>query len=182
MSRVGKQENVRQRHSNEDQLSLDSLKRQVVGFDGINPKALHAFNELTRTTRAVVAELDRAADGGGLSNGRNMILWSVLNHEGEEGLTPADLAEILDVTRASVTGLLKALEKDGLIVRKRSKKDGRSVHLGVTAKAKRLVKAEWPRASRNITLAFSQLSDAEKLTLVDLLQKVRSGLPELKSP
>jgi DNA-binding MarR family transcriptional regulator len=181
MSRRGKPaEGEPERHAG-SQLSLESLSRQVAAYEGIDPKALHAYNELTRTTRALVAELDRAADGAGLSNGRNLVLWCVMTHGGKDGLTPAELADILDVTRASITGLLNALESDGLIVRKRSKEDLRKVHLRVTAKARRLIATEWPRASQNITVALSHLSDSDKLTLVDLLRKVRAGLPELRT-
>ncbi len=165
----------------ENQLSLASLSRQVAAYEDIDPKSLHAYNELTRTTRALVAELDRAAGGAGLSNGRNLVLWCVMTHGGKDGLTPAELADTLDVTRASITGLLNALEGDGLIVRKRSSEDLRKVHLRLSAKAKKLIAKEWPRASQNITLAFSRLSDTEKLTLVDLLRKVRSGMRELRT-
>jgi DNA-binding MarR family transcriptional regulator len=182
MSRPGKEAGSELERRAENQLSLEALSRQVAAYEGIDPKALHAYNELTRTTRALVAELDRAADGAGLSNGRNLVLWCVMNYGGKDGLTPAELADTLDVTRASITGLLNALESDGLIVRKRSKEDLRKVHLRLSAKAKKLIATEWPRASQNITLAFSHLTASDKLTLVDLLRKVRAGLTELRNP
>jgi DNA-binding MarR family transcriptional regulator len=180
MSRRGSQGKDGLERNARNQLSLESLSSQVADYEGIDPKALHAYNELTRTARALVTELDRAGDGAGLSSGRNLVLWCVMTHGGKDGPTPAELADTLNVRRASVTGLLNALESDGLIVRKRSKEDLRKVHLRISAKAKKLIATEWPRASRNITLAFSRLSASDKMTLVDLLRKLRAGLPELR--
>ena len=52
----------------------------------------------------------------GLSPARFTILVLLMRKE-DEGLSPAEIAEEIDVTRASMTGLLDVLENAGLVTR-----------------------------------------------------------------
>ena len=158
-------------------LSIEELREMSAEYAEIDPHALEVYNELTRTTRLLVAEIDRLAQEreSGMTAGRNAVLWSIMRYRGEEGITPAEIAAALDITRATVTGLLSALEKDGLITRSHSHEDRRRVHIKPTAKAWEHSRTEWPASSADITRAMSQLTERDKTQLLKMLRKIRQG-------
>lgn len=163
-------------------VTLDDLEKVQDQYPYLDPLALNAYNELTRTTRMFTAALDNAAQARptGQSVGRNAVLWCVINYP-EEGITPAEIADALDVTRATVTGLLSGLEKDGLIVRIPSQEDRRRVHVRPSAKGLTAIETEWPQSSLDITRAMEPLSDREKKQLISLLKKIRRGVYAIRS-
>jgi MarR family transcriptional repressor of emrRAB len=158
-------------------MSLQELADVSAEYPDIDPLALNVYNELTRSMRMLLAQLDKSAQmrPSGLSAGRNAVLWCVTRYPGAEGITPAEIADALDVTRATVTGLLSALEKDGLVERFPSSEDRRRIHVRPTPKARKVIAAEWPRASTDISVAMSELTERDKQQLLKLLAKVRRG-------
>ena len=145
-------------------LSLEEISQIAADYPDLDPRSLDVYNELTRTARLLVAEIDRASHErpAGLSAGRNAVLWVIMRYPDEEGITPAEIADALDITRATVTGLISALEKDGLVIRVNSQEDRRKVHVKATHKASDYIRLEWPQTSRDITVAMSRLTSAEK--------------------
>ncbi|MFN3238696.1 MAG: MarR family winged helix-turn-helix transcriptional regulator [Pseudomonadales bacterium] len=158
-------------------LSLDELREVAENFPDLDPQSLEVYNELTRTTRLLVAEIDRLSQERptGMSASRNTVLWAIMRYQGEDGITPAEIADALDITRATVTGLLSALEKDGLINRVHSVEDRRKVHVKATVKAEQYTQVEWPMTSADITRAMSMLSEREKSQLLKMMRKIRQG-------
>ena len=164
-----------------ESIPLEEIARMTADFAGIDPLALHAYNELQRAARTVVAALDRAAvqRGRRLSVGRNAVLWSVCRYPDANGITPAEIAAALDVTRATVTGLLSGLAKDGLIERVPSKIDRRKTHIRPTAKARDSIASEWPEMSRDISRVLGDLSEKDMARFVAILHKICQGAGEL---
>ncbi len=162
-------------------IPLEDIARMSADHAGIDVLALHAYNELQRAARTVTAALDRAAQQRGrrLSVGRNAVLWSVCRFPDAIGITPAEIAKALDVTRATVTGLLSGLEKDGLIERVRSEVDRRKTHIRPTAKARTSIASDWPEMSRDISRVLGELSHEEKTSLVAIMHKVCQGVGNL---
>ena len=165
-------------------LTLEEIAVMSAAYPDIDPASLEAYNELARTTRMLVAVLDRAAQfrPNGMSVGRNAVLWSVVRYPDKEGITPAEIATVLDITRATVTGLLSALEQDGLVKRIPSSEDRRKIHVRPTPRARALIDTEWPAGSKDITLAMAELTAAEKSQLLKILRKIRLGTNSLKAP
>lgn len=164
-------------------LSLEELSELAANYPDLDPKALEVYNEFTRTSRLLVAVIDRAASHrpSGLSAGRNAVLWAVMRYTGEEGITPAEIADALDITRATVTGLLSALEQDNLVTRVNSVEDRRRVYVKPTDEAHKYITVEWPETSRDITDALSELTGREKDHLLRILQKVRRGTSKVRT-
>ncbi len=77
------------------------------------------------------AGMERWADRFGLSEGRFQILVR-LHHEPSGRFTMGELAEMLDITPRTVTGLVDNLERDGLVRRVADPADRRSVHAEIT--------------------------------------------------
>jgi len=160
-------------------LSLEEIERIADDYPDLDPRSLLAYNELTRTSRAFVSVLDRSAVDNGMSVGRNLVLFVISQADPKTGITPAEIARFADVTRATVTGLLNALEHDGLIVRNRSTSDRRQVHVHLSPSARRVIREAWPKQSEQITRVMEDLSDREKTALVDILRKIRHGIRKL---
>jgi DNA-binding MarR family transcriptional regulator len=87
-------------------------------------------------------------------------------------LTPSDLAHRLNVSRATVTGMLNRLEAKGLIERVRAGSDRRVVQIQATPKAQRLMQKfrdEWRSSTEK---ALAPLTDGQLRTLVGLLATI----------
>ncbi len=106
----------------------------------------------------------------GMSVGR----FDVLNHAGTpEGRTQQELAESLLVTKGNITQLLDAMERDGLIERRRS---GRSKHIYLTDSGRTLREHLVGLQEAALAEDFSALTTDEVETLMDLLRKLDRGL------
>ena len=115
----------------------------------------------------------------GLSMGKFTILMQLLQ-AGEQGLTPSECAERAGVTRGTITGLLDGLERDGLVKRQPHPADRRMLTIQLTPKGKQLLEQMLPDHFCRTTNLMTNLSDAEKKTLIELLAKLRAGTPAMR--
>jgi len=102
-------------------------------------------------------------------------------------LSPAELADALEVTRATVTGLLDGLERDGLVTRERGEKDKRKILVSLTENALALMEEVLPKHFANIAELMKGLSKNELDELTNLLgklsdhvKKMNPDLPDIK--
>ena len=98
-----------------------------------------------------------------------MLLW----HGAEEASsTPAELADQAMVTRATMTGLLDTMEKDGLIHRLPCAQDRRMSQVSLSAKGRSDVERILPEHFRRMAQLFTSVSLEERKTFLALLQKI----------
>jgi len=90
--------------------------------------------------------------------------------------TPAALADQSRVTRATITGLIDTLEKDGLVIREADKKDRRTLHVSLTRQGKAFVKRMLPDYFKCVSAIIKPLNKTERKQFVQLLQKIQQGL------
>jgi DNA-binding MarR family transcriptional regulator len=86
-----------------------------------------ALRKVSRAYREEIAHY-------GLTHGQFFMLVAVME---EEGLLPSELAEKIAQDRATTTGLLDRLEKDGWIERRMDMQDRRSLRIFLTPHARR---------------------------------------------
>jgi DNA-binding MarR family transcriptional regulator len=99
------------------------------------------------------------------------LLWAARG----SGIPHKELVAALGVTRATVSGLMAALEREGLVKSSVARDDQRILLATLTAKGQAVSgKAIEANASR-IDAAFASLSSAELATFRALLQRVREG-------
>jgi DNA-binding MarR family transcriptional regulator len=110
-----------------------------------------------------------------LSQGRFTVLM-LLNRACSDPKTPAELADEAGVTRATITGLLDNLERDGLVVREMSPEDRRTILVRLTEQGQRCLDGLLPHYCRRVSAIMEPLTEAERITMVQLLQKVQQGL------
>ena len=82
--------------------------------------------------------------------------WRVIRALAEDnGLESTELAEMTLILKPSMTGIIDRLERDGLVVRKKDKQDGRKTSVWLTRKARRLYKRIMPR----VEVEYSEMQD-----------------------
>jgi DNA-binding MarR family transcriptional regulator len=82
------------------------------------------------------------------------------------------LAAEAGVTKGTLTGVLKTLEKRGLAQRRGHEGDGRLVLVGLEPKGVEVIERLFPAFNAGETLVSSGLSDEEKTQLAALLRKI----------
>jgi DNA-binding MarR family transcriptional regulator len=110
------------------------------------------------------AGMQRWADRFGLSEGRFQILVR-LAHQASGRFTMGELAEMLDITPRTVTGLVDNLERDGLVRRVADPSDRRSVHAEITDQGRDRVNALWREAAGIQTTLTHGLKESELIQL-----------------
>ena len=108
--------------------------------------------------------------------------WRVIVHlHREDGLTQSDLAELLDVGKVSVGGLIDRLEHSGWVERRDDPQDRRSNLVFLTKKG-RAIEEKMESTGRELTRqTLRNLGSDERTQLVDLLIAVKNNLLEIES-
>jgi DNA-binding MarR family transcriptional regulator len=152
-----------------------TLKNLRKRYPDLDLPALMSCIALMRTGSDMMAALERILGRYRLSQGRFLTLI-VLNRDPEEEVTPSDLAERVGVTRATMTGLLDTLAKDGWIERIRHNEDRRRVVVRLTQEGLDHLGRMLPGYYRGISSIMAGLEGQEHESLVRVLGKVREGL------
>ncbi|HEY4301851.1 MAG TPA: MarR family transcriptional regulator [Candidatus Didemnitutus sp.] len=163
----------------------DCLREAAREFPDLDPSAAEAFLHVLRTGDDVFAVTERLLTEHGISHGRFgvlMLLWRGTQAKGRAPAeddcgggprTPAELAEAAGVTRATMTGLVDTLERDGFVKRQPDPDDRRMMSVRLTAKGERFLREFLPVHFRSIAGLMGGLSESERKTLVSLLTKIQ---------
>jgi DNA-binding MarR family transcriptional regulator len=163
-------------------------------FPELDPSAAEACLHLLRTGDEVFALGDRGMAERNISHGRFgvlMLLWRSARPPGTRApaarpcqagpCTPAELADAAGVTRATMTGLIDTLERDGYVTREPDPEDRRMMSVRLTAKGERFLVDFLPGHFRMIAALMGTLSESERKTLVRLLTKIQQQTAWLKA-
>lgn len=109
------------------------------------------------------------------------VLW-VLEKAPPHGLRFNELGKKTFLSRSNVTRLAERLEEQGLIERHRCPSDRRGVYAALTPAGKKLRQEMWKTYGRLIKERFTdQLTEADQVNLVKILDKVWNPLMELEA-
>ncbi len=155
-------------------------------FPDLDPSACEAFLHLLHAGdecfRATEANLNRH----NISQGRFGVLMSLLNQCRCDGdvaaLSPAGLAERAGVTRATMTGLVDTLERDGLVTRGPDAHDRRMMAVSLTPKGRERLHEILPEHFRLMAALMQGLTESERKTLVRLLHKIKEQAAAVAPP
>lgn len=150
-------------------LLQEAQRRQVDDLDGIRL----CFQTLS-LARAIDRDCAARLAAHGLSEGRFVLLF--LLDAQPAGLAPNVLAEQAGVTRATVTGLLDGLEREGLAKRQTVQEDRRALRVCLTPKGHALARDLFAAHGRWIAGLFGNLDARERGQLAGLLAKVAGNL------
>ena len=155
-------------------------------FPELDPSAAEAFLHLLRTGDEAFGVTECNLAKHNISQGRFcvlMLLWRSAQAKtvkswgmGENTScprTPAELADAANVTRATMTGLVDTLERDGFVKREPDPYDRRMMSVRLTARGEKFHLQFLPGHFKIVSTAMSTLSETERKTLVQLLTKIQ---------
>ena len=150
-------------------------------FPGLDASACYTFLQLLRTGDELLALDEQVLASYGTRHGRfNLLMMLMKCSEGQATpATPAGLAEKTGVTRATISGLLDGLQKDGLIERRADPEDRRLIRVHLTLAGQSFLDKIRPAYSRWFSSIVEPLNEEERQQLVFLLEKIRTRLGEL---
>jgi DNA-binding MarR family transcriptional regulator len=151
-------------------------------YPELDPSATEAFLNLLRTGDLLFEATNRFLARNNISQGRFIVMMLLLHRSGGESSTPASLAEESGVTRATMTGLLDTLEKDGMVVREADTHDRRTLHVRLTDQGRTCMSSIIPSYYQGVSRIMNPLSLPERKELVRLLQKLQEELTPLPAP
>src|SRR6202521_5296417 len=108
--------------------------------------------------------MGRWAERFGLSEGRFQILVR-LKHQPSGRFAMGELAEMLDVTPRTVTGLVDNLERDGLVKRVDDPNDRRSVYAELTDQGRERIDTLWRETAGAQVALTKGLTNSEVISL-----------------
>jgi DNA-binding MarR family transcriptional regulator len=153
--------------------TLSETERQVSTLlKGMNIdfKAMAVVSNLFRAASAVRNHLEREIlSRHGLSWTGFVVLWVVWVWESIETRT---IAEEVGTSKASLTGVLKTLERDGLIIKRQSKIDRRLVVVTLTSDGRRMMKKIFPEFNKEEIFLASFIKPAEQKGVADALRGI----------
>jgi DNA-binding MarR family transcriptional regulator len=158
----------------------ETLQKEAGRYPGSDASAVETCLRLLYVSGAVEAAYEAHFARHGLSQARFVVLMELQREE--EGRRPAELAERTGVTRATMTGLLDGLEKEGLILRRAHAQDGRMSVVRLSAKGRQRLEGLLPDHYRRTAALMRGLSSEEREQLHALLTKVAAGIPHVREP
>jgi len=143
-------------------------------FPDLDPSASSAFMRLLRAGDEAFRVCESNLSAHNLSQGRFTVLMLLMDQSGhtQHPCTPAGLADLAGVARATMTGLIDTLEKDGLVRREPDTVDRRMMYVRLTPKGREALQELLPEYFQRIAALMRPLSENERRTLVGLLDKI----------
>ncbi len=143
-------------------------------FPDLKPAACEAFMHLIRASEEVMRVMNAHFAAHNITQGRFLVMMLLLEKQGgcPRPTTPAGLADHASVSRATITGLLDTLERDGFVSRQPDPTDRRQMSVHLTPKGQEFMHDFLPAHFRLITQLMGNLSENEQQTLSRLLTKV----------
>ena len=142
---------------------------------GIDPRTVRLMDEL----RAVARMIHRAGEAGITSAGLSMAQYRILLHlyhaesMGDGGeLSPSEISTRQRVSRNTVSGLIRSLEAEALIVRSIDAQDRRRFNIALTDTGRSLARRYAGQHLHGINACFSALTPDEQDQLSNLLTRI----------
>ena len=166
------------KHDFDSAPSLDQARRQLARYSlDVDAQAVLVAARLMEAGAKLGSAAEIHFGRFGLSTGRYRLLAELETNDGE--LLPSQLADNLGVTRATVTGLIDVLERDGLVSRRKSMQDGRQKAVVLTEAGASKLRDMAPERFMRLEAMVSSLSLEERSVFLSLLGRVTEGISAL---
>jgi len=144
------------------------MKEPSASSDSVSTGQIEDFGRLLRHTWFALVRDHAPHDGESLGS---QAYW-VLAATAKAPRRMADLADMAEVSCASLTGIVDRLEERGLVTRCRSTEDRRVVWVGITDDGRERVAAADRHVHERIGHLLAPLTVSERTELVRLLSKM----------
>jgi DNA-binding MarR family transcriptional regulator len=150
---------------------MEALRKRFTGED------LPAL-DVVFAVRMTAQQLDNAITewmaGTAGTPARFQILALLWASEGS-GVPHKEIVKALEVTRATVSGLMTSLERDGLVKSTVDRDDRRNLVASLTSRGRAIVEKAIDSNATSLRAALAPLSANELETLMSLLRRLRRG-------
>lgn len=159
----------------------ETLKLLAERYPEIDAQAVSTYVMLARVATDILTHLDGYLTTHQMSRGRFTVL-AILNRNPEQPLNPCELADKAGVTRATMTGLLDGLEREGFIARELVPADRRMLQVRLTPQGLQFVNSIMPNYFKLMREMMAGITEDEKQQLSTILNKLALNLPKLPLP
>jgi DNA-binding MarR family transcriptional regulator len=143
-------------------------------YPNASPLATECAMNLVFTADLLVKRIARLVQPLGLSPASGLVLSIVA--DAESPLPPHQIAERLIISRATVTGLVDSLERQGYVRRRPHQSDRRMLLIEATDSGRQVADAFRPLVHQHEKLWLETLSDEDQQQLIDSLQRLQTSL------
>ncbi|HSH96967.1 MAG: MarR family winged helix-turn-helix transcriptional regulator [Methylophilaceae bacterium] len=161
--------------------TTETLEKFASRYPEADVTAISTFLHLLRVATDLSAALDECLSRHGLLQGRWWVLI-LLMRESTLTSTPSALADKVGIARASMTGLIDGLERDGLVERIFDANDRRSVAVCLTAAGQFKLDIVMPDYYNRLRLCMAGLDEKSRAQLSEMLALIDAGVAEFTKP
>jgi DNA-binding MarR family transcriptional regulator len=152
--------------------TFEELERHKKMVPEINPAAVIAMLGIKMASEEIQQSiLDVLQKDYQLSEGKFCTLV-VLHQYVEQGIAPSELAAKVGVTRATISNMLRRMERDGLVDIRPAEQDGRGKVVSLTKAGRDFMEEILPPHYLRVSKLMEKLSEAEQKELIMLLEKL----------
>ncbi len=141
--------------------------------DTVSTGEVEAVRRFNRFYTQQIGILSDALLGSPLALPEARVLFEVAQHDES---SPGDVVNVLGMDRGYLSRLLKKLEGQALLERRRSETDGRRQLVTLTAAGRGLYEEMTARSNRQVASMLGELSTADRRRLLDALRTVEGLL------
>lgn len=142
----------------------------------IDTEGMAILGRMRVITKSVRPPIEEIFARYGLDGGTFDVLATLLRSGSPYRLRPTELFEMLMMSSGGLTDRLRRLEDAGLITRKASSEDRRSLLVQLTAKGRRIAEAAFREDMALEATLLKELDPEDRSALAALLQKLAASL------
>ena len=157
----------------------ESLKKFVARYPDADTKAILDFVSLLRAGSDISGALDQLLQQHGLLQGRWWVLILLMRQD-DLTSSPSDLAEKAGVTKATMTGFIDGLEREGLVQRLMDVSDRRKFMIRLTVAGQQKLDEAMPDYYKKVQALMSVLSTAECDAMLTCIKKLAANIDVMK--
>ncbi len=138
--------------------------------------------ELSRLTKLIATGYETIFKARMKDEGLSGPRWRILLHlymaekAGQPGVSPTEMAQARNVSKNTISTLLRSLEEQGLVTRAISPHDRRSFVIQLTERGRALVLERSPQHLSLLNMLASDLTSEERTELIRLLSKLYQSI------
>lgn len=156
-----------------------SLERFVLRYPDADIAAISDFVNLLRATSDISTALDKLLAKHDLLQGRWWVLVLLMRQD-DLTSSPTDLAEKAGVTKATMTGFIDGLVREGLVTRVMDDVDRRKLLIKLTDAGQQKLDMVMPDYYKKVSALMSYLNAEQRESLLLNVNLLASGLDVMK--
>ncbi len=156
-----------------------SLKKFVVRYPDVDIKAISDFANLLRACSDISDALNKLLAQHNLLQGRWWVLVLLMRQD-DLTSSPTDLAEKAGVTKATMTGFIDGLEREGMVLRMMDTVDRRKFLIKLTPAGQQKLDEVMPDYYRKVKLLMSFLTEEQRDVMVGGVKTLAANIDVMK--